>query len=95
MHGPETCLTHIGMILRADLGASEITVGDFKLAILHYVFDVEGKPLHVFFGIYEDQTGSAVLVNRRLGTGSRVAAALAGSRNYGQRFLEIAVSGNR
>jgi exosortase len=93
MHGPSTCLTHIGMTLNADLGATLIRIGEFRMAIQHYVFEVDGKPLHVFYGIYEDQTGSAVLANRRLGTASRIAAALAGSRNYGQRFLEIAVSG--
>jgi hypothetical protein len=48
---------------------------------------------HVFYGIYEDPAGSAVLANRRMDSASRVAAALAGSRNYGQRFLEIALSG--
>jgi exosortase/archaeosortase family protein len=93
MHGPSTCLTHIGMTLNANLGATLIRIGEFQMAIQHYVFEVDGKPLHVFYGIYEDQTGSAVLANRRLGTASRIAAALAGSRNYGQRFLEIAVSG--
>ena len=49
--------------------------------------------LHVFYGIYEDPTGPLELANRRRDTGSRIAAALAGSRNYGQRFLEIAVTG--
>jgi len=54
---------------------------------------VEGRTLHVFYAIYEDATGSEVLANRRLDTLSRIRAALSGSRNYGQRFLEIAVSG--
>jgi hypothetical protein len=49
--------------------------------------------VHVFYGIYEDAAGSAELANRRKNSASRIAAALAGSRNYGQRFLEIAVSG--
>jgi hypothetical protein len=93
MHGPATCLPQIGMTLKSDLGARIISAGDLKLAIQHYVFEVEGRPLHVFFGIYEDQTGSAVLANRRLGTASRIDAALAGSRNFGQRFLEIAARG--
>ena len=93
MHGPATCLPQIGMTLKSDLGARVITAGDLKLAIQHYVFEVEGQPLHVFFGIYEDQTGSVVLANRRLGTASRIEAALAGSRNFGQRFIEIAVRG--
>jgi hypothetical protein len=93
MHGPATCLTHMGMTLQSDLGIKIISLGDFRLAIQHYVFSVEGRPLDVFFGIYEDQAGSTVLANRRIGTASRIQAALSGSRNYGQRFLEIAVHG--
>ena len=38
-------------------------------------------------------TGSSRLASRRQDFRSRVAAALAGSRNYGQRFLEVAVVG--
>jgi len=64
-----------------------------RLALQQYVFSAEGKPLHVFYGIYEDPTGTTELANRRKDAASRVAAAFAGSRNYGQRFLEVAVSG--
>ena len=48
---------------------------------------------HVFYAIYEDPGGSAVLANRRKDTASRIAAALAGSRNDGQRFLEMVAAG--
>jgi exosortase len=93
MHGPATCLTHLGMTLENNLGVKVVEIGQFKLAVEHYVFAVEGKPFDVFFGIYEDQTGPTALANRRLGTSSRIEAALGGSRNFGQRFLEVAVHG--
>jgi exosortase len=92
-HGPEKCLPAAGMVLKADLGVNEVEVGGLELALHQYVFEAEGALLNVFYGIYEDQAGSTALVNRRLTPDSRIEAALAGSRNYGQRFLEVAVMG--
>jgi hypothetical protein len=93
MHGPTTCLPQIGMSLKSDLGPRLIVSANLTLIIQHYVFEIDGAALDVFFGIYEDQTGSTILANRRLETASRVQAAFAGSRNSGQRFLEVAVRG--
>jgi exosortase len=92
-HGPETCLPAVGMSLRSSLGIITVPIAGMELAMQQYVFNAEGRPLHVFYGIYEDPTGSAVLANRRQNAASRIKAALAGSRNYGQRFLEVAVYG--
>jgi len=72
---------------------SALQPATLNLAIHQYEFQAEGRLLHVFYGIYEDQTGSAVLANRRLGSLSRLRAAADGSRNSGQRFLEAAVWG--
>jgi hypothetical protein len=77
----------------ADLGIITISIAGMELAMRHHVFNSEGKPFQVFHGIYEDPTGSSQLANRRKDFRSRVAAALAGSRNYGQRALEVAVLG--
>jgi exosortase/archaeosortase family protein len=93
VHGPEKCLPAAGISLKAYLGIVTVPLAGMELAMQHYVFNTEGMPLHVFYGIYEDPTGSTQLANRRQDAGSRVAAALAGSRNYGQRFLEVAVFG--
>ena len=92
-HGPEKCLPRAGMKLQAYLGIITVPLAGMELAMQHYVFNTEGTPLHVFYGIYEDPTGSTQLANRRQDARSRIAAALAGSRNYGQRFLEVAVFG--
>ena len=92
-HGPEKCLPAAGMHLKSDLGLMLIPIGDLELAVHQYVFESEGKVLHVFYGIYEDQGGSGALVNRRLTAANRIRAALSGSRNFGQRFLEVAVYG--
>jgi exosortase len=92
-HGPEKCLPAVGMQLKSDLGIKRFPVGDLELAVHQYVFEADGRFLHVFYGIYEDQGGAGDLVNRRLTPSSRIRAALSGSRNFGQRFLEVAVSG--
>jgi hypothetical protein len=92
-HGPEKCLPAAGMHLRSDLGIARIPIGDLELAVHQYVFEAEGRILHVFYGIYEDQGGAGALVNRRLTLANRIQSALSGSRNYGQRFLEVAVYG--
>jgi hypothetical protein len=70
-----------------------IPFGGLELAVHQYVFETEGRILHVFYGIYEDQDGAGALVNRRLTAANRLQAALSGSRNFGQRFLEVAVYG--
>jgi hypothetical protein len=92
-HGPEKCLPAIGMTFNSDLGVITVPVNGMDLAFRQFQFTADGQPLHVFYGIYEDTTGPSVLANRRKDTTSRIAAALAGSRNFGQRFLEIAISG--
>ena len=93
VHGPEICLPAAGMTLKKYLGVITVLVGDTEIALQQYLFTAEGRPVHIFYGIYEDPTGSAVLANRRQNTASRIKAALAGSRNYGQRFLEVAAVG--
>jgi len=92
-HGPEICLPAIGMTLKSDLGVITVPVGDMQFAFRQYLFLAGDRPLHVFYAIYEDPSGSAILANRRQDTASRIAAALAGSRNDGQRYLEMAVAG--
>lgn len=92
-HGPEMCLPAIGMTLKSDLGIITVPEGSLTFAFHEFVFLANEQPLHVFHAIYEDQTGTTVLANRRQTTTSRLAAALAGSRNDGQSFLEVAVVG--
>ncbi len=92
-HGPEKCLPRIGMALKSYLGVITVPAAHRELEFQQYLFTVDGRPLHVFYGLYEDHAGSVVPANRRKDSASRVAAALAGSRNYGQRFLEIAIAG--
>ncbi len=91
MHGPEGCLPGLGMVLKSDNGIVTTRIQDRNLPLRHYVFAAGDRPIHVFFGIYEDSDGGQALALRRDDVWTRIAAAAAGSRNYGQRFLEIAL----
>jgi exosortase len=92
-HGPEKCLPAVGMTMKAQLGVVTIPVGNMKFALKEYLFLDGNQPLYVFYAIYEDQTGSMILANRRQDAMSRIVASLKGSRNDDQRFFEIAVMG--
>ncbi len=93
-HGPEKCLPRIGMTLASYFGIITVPVGHLDLAFQQYLFTVDGRPLHVFYGLFEDPAGS-VRPRPIAGRTPRAASPprLAGSRNYGQRFLEIAIAG--
>jgi hypothetical protein len=91
-HGPEICMPAAGMTLEESLGAVTLKVKGNDLALEQFRFSFQGRSVHVFYGLYEDPTGTG-LANRRMDSTNRLKAALAGSRNYGQRFVEFAVSG--
>jgi hypothetical protein len=92
-HGPEKCLPAAGLQMQSYLGVKKLAVGGLTLALQHYVFVMQERPVHVFYAIYEDPSGTEELANRRRDFSSRLAAARSGSRNFGQRFLELAVWG--
>jgi exosortase len=92
-HGPEKCLPAIGMTMVSDLGIITTQLSGVKIALQHFVFGSQSQKVHVFYGIHEDPGAGAVLANRRQDSRSRIAAAFAGSRNYGQQYLELAAWG--
>ena len=91
-HGPTTCLPASGLVLQS-VHDTNLAVSDMTLIIQQHLFLADGKSVYVFYGIYEDSTGTQVLANRRRTVRDRIHAARTGSRNYGQRFLELAVWG--
>ncbi|MBE0545465.1 MAG: exosortase/archaeosortase family protein [Verrucomicrobia bacterium] len=92
-HRPEHCLSAGGMRLVADLGLGTYRVGNTSYSLGRYVFEANGQVLRVFYGQYEDSAAPEFVTSYRENTARRVAAVLAGSRNYGLRMLEIAVAG--
>ena len=93
-HRPEHCLTGSGMKQVGDLGPGRYDCGGVQLALNRLLFESDGKLLRVFYAQYEDSAKPELLASYRANTAQRLAAARAGSRNYGLRILELAVAGN-
>jgi hypothetical protein len=93
-HSPEICLQASGWKLESELepALAEVRPG-FKLPFRRYTFNAGGRTMYVFFAVVEDQVNGAVPGLFRMSSLDRIRAALAGSRNFGERSLEIAVSG--
>ena len=77
-----------------DLGPGRYDCGGVQLALNRLLFESDGKLLRVFYAQYEDSAKPELLASYRANTAQRLAAARAGSRNYGLRILELAVAGN-
>jgi hypothetical protein len=92
-HSPEICLQAGGLTLQSELSPALIQARpDLALTFRRYLFRSEGKNLYVFFAVVEDESGTKPAF-MRMTHFDRLRAALSGSRNFGQRNLEIAVSG--
>ena len=93
-HAPDTCLVASGKTLRANLGMVLVQRNDYTFPFQKMVFDDHGRTLYVFYGVFEDlRDFGGLWVNRRRNASERISAALAGSRNFGQRMMEVAVWG--
>ncbi len=52
-HRPEICLAAIGMKLVEDRGTIEVQPAGIPLQFRAYVFEQEGRPVHVYYGIWQ------------------------------------------
>lgn len=93
-HRPDVCLPASGLRMVEDGGVVLFTVGHLKFPFHCYVYESEGRTLHVFFCQWEDgerkQTGLAGSEQS-----GRVITALKGRRHLGQQNLEFIISGYR
>jgi hypothetical protein len=93
-HSPERCIPSAGISLRSDLGIGLLNVSPkLRIPFHKYAFISGGNVLHVFFAVVEDTELQGEPANLRRSHWQRLLAGLAGSRNYGQRSLEIGVTG--
>lgn len=94
-HGPEVCLAATGAVLREDLGVKPMRVAGLELPMHHYIFNVGGTPLYVFFCIWQDlppdvgeqSTWQDMTIQTRLRD------VVNGRRNTGQQVIEVALAG--
>ncbi|MCI0539090.1 MAG: exosortase/archaeosortase family protein [Verrucomicrobiales bacterium] len=93
-HTPDICLQASGLKLKTDLGYKELEGTGIRFPFHQYVFESQGRLLHVFFCLWEDQTSKNSPTLREDGSQtSRLLAVLGGKRHLGQQVLELAVSG--
>jgi exosortase len=93
-HTPDVCIPATGSKLIRELDTQTFLVRGLPLPFKHYVFDEQGRPLHVFHCLWEDRVSKrAVDLHEDWTAGSRLRAARYGKRHLGQQSLEIGVSG--
>ncbi|MEA3212780.1 MAG: hypothetical protein QOE70_5837 [Chthoniobacter sp.] len=93
-HRPEICLPATGRTLLAEHPALTIAVGDLRIPFRVYEFDDQGRPLHVFFCLWEEANRDFNQhVRQDASRLSRLQRVAAGQRNLGQQSLEVIVAG--
>ena len=93
-HRPEICLPAGGRTLLAEHPALTIAAGDLRIPFRVYEFDDRGRPLHVFFCLWEEANrGFREHVRQDASRVSRLQRVAAGQRNLGQQSLEVIVTG--
>ncbi|MGK0190414.1 MAG: exosortase/archaeosortase family protein [Verrucomicrobiales bacterium] len=98
VHSPETCLTAVGMKLAKPAMPVEFeidSVGDgFHLPFTVSEFIQNGRPVSVFYCIWDDRTGPVRSEkDNPLAYRALLTAAWRGERQTGQRVVEIAIWG--
>jgi exosortase/archaeosortase family protein len=95
-HTPDVCIPASGSKLVGDPDLHTVTVRGLQLPLKHYVFDEQGRPLHIFHCLWEDRVSTkSNNVREDWSVASRLEAARVGKRHLGQQSLEIGVSGPR
>jgi hypothetical protein len=95
MHSPEICLPAGGLRLVSVLGARPFRWAGQTLPFRVYVFESRGRPLLVFYCLWEerprakDPLAGEDWLSRR----SRWRAVLTGQRHLGQQVIEVAIAG--
>ena len=92
-HTPEVCLSCAGYNFTGQSGLQMLTVHGLRLPFRFYQVGGTVPPVFVAYCLWEDRAARREFSTALLGWSNRLAPALAGQRNLGQRSLEIAVSG--
>ena len=93
-HRPEICMRASGFELKADSGSVLLAAGDLQLPFQKYEFEGQGKPVHVFFCLWEDGMENLPRTGE-LTKRDRLAAAFSAQRLLGQRSMELILRGYR
>lgn len=94
-HTPEVCLPAAGKSLRGQSEISGVKAGNLALGFRCFVTEQQGRPLHVFYSLWEDGVAEQRQATEMLTRSARLEAVRDRRRNRGQRVLQVAVWGAR
>lgn len=92
-HTPEICLPAAGKNLRSMADISDLRISGLALPFRCYVTEGNGKPLFVFYTLWEDGAKEQHAATQFLTWQARFNAVRERRRNPGQRVIQIALSG--
>jgi hypothetical protein len=90
MHSPEVCLSNIGMLMEGILDDAEFGSPAGMIRLHGWLFSQHGRPVYVFHSIMEQGRVPGVSMTRDQSLKRRVSNVVMGTRNRGQRMVEIA-----
>jgi exosortase len=96
LHRPENCLPAAGFKLQVDRGMIIVKAKDLNIPFHAMDFDYDGKPVYVYFCLWQDRLKSGEQLRMRDHWDDRLVgleSVLLGERNLAQQTLEIAVFG--
>ena len=94
MHQPHICLTASGLAMTADHGVQPIGLpGGLSLPVRRYDFVWHGRPVYVFFVVWQDGTGGLAMPGAPSGRWERVRAVIERRVNRGRQTMEMIVAG--
>ena len=94
-HRPEVCLPAAGLTQKGDHGLIHLDTGSLSLPFKTYLFDYRGRPMHVFFCVWESliAPGETPEMEVDFTRKGRLKAVLDRRRHQGQQILELVIVG--
>jgi len=92
-HRPEICLPAIGCQLQSEEGTEMFSVNGFNLPLIHTFFTLGGRPLHVWWCLWDEVGQGEASAGDPTSYRSILNAVTRGQRNLGQQVLEVALTG--
>jgi len=92
-HRPEICLAASGYKLGSSFGTVDLTVNGLTIPFEHYLFEKDGRPVHIFFCVWQPHANEATRLASRYSwnRSAGLEFALLGVRNSAQQVLEYAI----
>lgn len=95
IHRPDVCLSSVGLKLIQNRGTLSVEAGGFNLSFRAYTFEQDGRPLFVYYGIWQNRSHRA-RESGELSESEHVAgvqAVIWRERRLGQLVAELAATG--